>query len=114
MDDNQIISLYHERKETAIKETEKKYGAYCHEIALRLLDREEDAKECVNDTYLAAWNAMPPQWPRWQEDQEDNRIVILSRRRRIPSGSAASSTKGIPRHCVPQNDIRKECNYGTG
>ncbi len=63
MEDGTIIKLYWERSQQAIAESEKKYGPYCHTIARRILDREEDAEECVNDTWLHAWNAMPPQRP---------------------------------------------------
>lgn len=63
MEDGKIIDLYWARSQLAISESEKKYGSYCHTIARRILDREEDAEECVNDTWLHAWNAMPPQRP---------------------------------------------------
>lgn len=63
MDDKQIIELYFERNEQAIKETDVKYGAFCHRIAMNILDIHEDAEECVNDTYLNAWNSMPPHRP---------------------------------------------------
>ena len=64
MEDKMIVDLYWERSEAAIAETEKKYGKYCHTVASRILQSEEDAAECVNDTYLAAWNAMPPHKPQ--------------------------------------------------
>lgn len=63
MEDQQIIQLYWARQEQAIQESERKYGAYCRSIARRILAVEEDAEECVNDTWLHAWNAMPPQRP---------------------------------------------------
>lgn len=63
MDDRAIVELYHRREERAIAETDKKYGGLCRSIALRLLGVREDAEECVNDTWLHAWNAMPPQRP---------------------------------------------------
>lgn len=63
MEDKQIVSLYHARDERAIAETDAKYGKYCHRIAKNLLTIHEDAEECVNDTYLAAWNTMPPEKP---------------------------------------------------
>lgn len=63
MDDRQIIDLYFERSETAISETADKYGKFCHYIAYHILFSEEDSEECVNDTYLRAWNSMPPQRP---------------------------------------------------
>ena len=64
MQDTQIINLYFDRNESAIEETHKKYGAYCHSIALHILQSHEDSQECVNDTWLKAWNAMPPQRPK--------------------------------------------------
>lgn len=63
MDDNQIIDLYWARSENAIAETASKYGAYCHSIASNILNDPQDAEESVNDTYLAAWNTMPPKRP---------------------------------------------------
>lgn len=64
MDDERIIDLYWRRDEQAVTETDTKYGAYCHAIALNILGLREDAEECVNDTYAHAWDAMPPQRPR--------------------------------------------------
>lgn len=63
MDDLAIVELYHRREERAIAETDKKYGGLCRSIALRLLGVREDAEECVNDTYLRAWEAIPPARP---------------------------------------------------
>ena len=63
MDDHQIIDLYWQRNECAINETRKKYGAYCRSIAYNILSSTEDAQECENDTYYAAWNAIPPHRP---------------------------------------------------
>ena len=63
MEDNMIIDLYWARDQRAVAESEDKYGAYCRSIAQGILDRREDAEECVNDTWLRAWNAMPPQRP---------------------------------------------------
>lgn len=63
MRDNEIINLYWEREETAITESENKYGSYCHTISYNILHNDEDAEECVNDTWLGAWKSMPPQRP---------------------------------------------------
>ncbi|MBR1770956.1 MAG: sigma-70 family RNA polymerase sigma factor [Lachnospiraceae bacterium] len=63
MDDRQIVDLYWQRNEAAITETEHKYGRYCFSIANHILRDTEDARECVNDTYLGAWNAIPPHRP---------------------------------------------------
>ena len=63
MDDLKIIELYFERDEQAIKETDKKYGKLCHSIAYNILKNNEDSEECVNDTYVGVWNAVPPTRP---------------------------------------------------
>lgn len=63
MEDSRIIDLYWERSESAITETSNKYGRYCYFISHNILHSDEDAEECVNDTYLRAWNAMPPNHP---------------------------------------------------
>ncbi|MBP3352550.1 MAG: RNA polymerase sigma factor [Lachnospiraceae bacterium] len=64
MEDNQIVELYFQRDADAIKETDSKYGSYCFAIADSILHNKEDSEECVNDTWLSAWNAMPPQRPK--------------------------------------------------
>lgn len=64
MEDTQIIALYWEKNADAISETAKKYGAYCLAVAENILHNAEDSEECVNDTWLHAWNAIPPQRPK--------------------------------------------------
>ena len=64
MDDKRIIDLYWERSESAISETAAKYGGYCFSIAYNILFSKEDSEESVNDTYLTAWNTMPPRRPQ--------------------------------------------------
>ena len=63
MEDSKIVELYWQKNADAIKETDSKYGAYCFAIADNILRNKEDSEECVNDTWLNAWNAMPPQKP---------------------------------------------------
>ena len=63
MEDSRIVDLYWQRSETAITETSKKYSRYCYYISFNILYNNEDAEECVNDTYLKAWNAMPTKRP---------------------------------------------------
>lgn len=63
MEDREIIELYNARSESAIFHTDEKYGHYCRAIAFNILQNDEDAEECVNDTYLRAWNTIPPQMP---------------------------------------------------
>ena len=64
MEDSKIVTLYWERSQRAIAETAKKYGAYCYRIAHNILHNEQDAEECVNDTWVRAWGAIPPQEPQ--------------------------------------------------
>ncbi|MBQ7338681.1 MAG: RNA polymerase sigma factor [Clostridia bacterium] len=61
--DNAIVEMYHARDEQAIAESARKYGKYCHSIAYAILHNDEDAEECVNDTYIKAWESMPPHRP---------------------------------------------------
>ncbi len=63
MDDAKIVQLYWDRNEQAIPATADKYGNYCTSIAKNILSNHEEAEECVNDTYLNAWNSMPPHRP---------------------------------------------------
>lgn len=63
MGDPEIIELYFARDEQAIRETDAKYGKLCHRIAYNILNNREDAEECVNDTYVGVWNAIPPARP---------------------------------------------------
>ena len=72
MDDRKIIELYFDRNEQAIKETDEKYGKLCHRIAYNILNDPEDSEECVSDTYMGAWNAIPPTRP-------DNFMAFLCR-----------------------------------
>lgn len=64
MDDQEIIDLYLQRNEQAVKETESKYNSYCFRIANNILSISEDAEECVNDTWVSAWNKIPPIIPK--------------------------------------------------
>ena len=63
MNDLNIIELYFARNEEAIKQTDIKYGRLCHSIAYNILNNNEDSEECVNDTYIGVWNAIPPTKP---------------------------------------------------
>lgn len=90
MEDRDIVQLYWDRDERAIPATSEKYGSYCRSIARNILRSREDAEECVNDTWLHAWNAMPPHRPdplsvflgkltrnlsfnRWRHDRAEKR-----------------------------------------
>lgn len=110
MEDKDIVALYWAREEQAIDETKLKYGRYCHSIAYNMLHNREDAEECVNDTYLGAWNSMPPHKPellpaflgkitrnlslkRWRCETADKRgggelpLVLEELQECVPSGS---------------------------
>ncbi len=63
MNDKDIIALYLARDEAAIRETEAAHGRFCMSISMGILDSRNDAEECVNDTFLAAWNSIPPADP---------------------------------------------------
>lgn len=72
MNDSEIIELYFQRDEQAIKETDSRYGGLCHLIAYNILNNKEDAEECVSDAYVGVWNAIPPARP-------DNFMAFISR-----------------------------------
>ena len=85
MEDSRIIELYWARDEHAIPETDTKYGPFCRNLSKNILDSIEDAEECVNDTYLRAWNSMPPEKPlnlkAWLGRMVRNISIDLWRRR---------------------------------
>ena len=62
-EDQEIVELYWRRDESAIRETDIKYGRLCHYIAYHILSSDQDCEECVSDTYFAVWNAIPPKRP---------------------------------------------------
>lgn len=64
LQDEKIVELFWNREEAAIWESERQYGKYCYAIAFHVLRAREDSDECVNDTWLRAWNAIPPQRPK--------------------------------------------------
>ena len=92
MEDKDIITLYWERSEEAIRATADKYGGYCAAIIRRVLGDGRDSEECLNDTWLGAWNAMPPQRPE----------RLLQRRpepERLRGGAGgAGGVRGRPAH----------------
>lgn len=64
MEDNEIIELFFQRKESAIKELANKYGHYCGTVAQNILKNSHDTEECLNDSYLAVWDSVPPRKPK--------------------------------------------------
>ena len=83
MEDKEIIALYLAREEAAISATAKKYGNYCYSVAYNILYNNEDAEESVNDTYLGAWNSIPPHKPEVLSSYlgKITRNISLKRRR---------------------------------
>lgn len=107
MEDRNIIELYWMRDESAIAETQKKYGRYCYSIAHNILPQHEDAEECVNDTYFAAWNAIPPGRPNLFSAflGKLTRHISIDKWRRQSAGKRGGSTVSIAleelTQCVP-------------
>ena len=64
MTDESIIDLYFARDSMAIHYSQEQYGNLCHAVASNILPTLEDAQECVNDTWLKAWNSIPPTRPK--------------------------------------------------
>ena len=114
MEDGKIIDLYWARSQQAIAESERKYGPYCHTIARRILDRIEDAEECVNDTWLHAWNAMPPQRPGILSAffGKLTRNLSLDRWRRLRAAKRGGSQVEVALHeledCIPDHSSPEE------
>lgn len=65
MEDEKIIELFWNRNEEALVQTNRKYGSFCYGIAHNILKNEEDAEECVNDTWLKVWLVIPPKRPEF-------------------------------------------------
>lgn len=88
MTDQEIIALYFARDEQAIVETDRRYGTTCMRTAMRILESRPDAEECVNDTYLKAWNSIPPERPN----------VLVAFLCRITRNMAITRYRAIHRH----------------
>jgi len=63
IEDEKIIEMFFERSEQGIRELDIKYGKVCHKLSYNIVNSRQDAEECVNDTYLRAWNSIPPKRP---------------------------------------------------
>lgn len=90
MEDQKIIKLYLERNEDAVAHTERKYTKYCRSIAIHILHIPEDVEEAINDTWLAAWNSIPPHIPKCLQ-------TFLGRLTRNISLKSVRSEKAIKR-----------------
>lgn len=108
--DSEIIGLYRERSKRAIEESGAKYGAYCYKVANNILCSREDSEECVNDTWLCAWNTIPPKCPERLKMffAKITRNLSLDRLRREGAkkrggGETALSIEELS-ECIPGND----------
>lgn len=118
MDDGAIISLYWERSERAIEATQEKYGAYCLSVACGILRSRAEAEECVNDMYLRAWEAMPPERParlpaflgRITRNLALDRLKIRARQKR--GGGQLTLALEELGECVPAGDDPAKCVDG--
>ena len=116
MEDNEIIELYWKRNEVAIPETDKKYGKYCCKIAHNILTNIEDSEECVNDTYLRVWNAIPPKRPSVFKAflAKITRNLALDK---YDSKTAQKRNNSMDlvyeelEDCIPTNSMEKEIEY---
>lgn len=107
LSDEEIIGLYWQREERAIKETDYKYGHYLYTIANNILRNGMDSEECLNDTYLGTWNAIPPQRPTLLQ-------AFLSKiTRRIALGRIRKNhaARRIPSELVVSLDELDECMH---
>lgn len=65
MEDNKLLELFFDRNEEAIRHTDQAYGRRLHTLAMVIVKNDQDAQECVSDTYLRTWNSIPPQRPKY-------------------------------------------------
>ncbi len=110
MEDKEIVDLYWLRSESAISETRSKYGKYCYAIAYNILCNIEDSEECVNDTYLRAWNSMPQHRPSVLKTflGKITRNLALNRYKVLSAGKRDHGRVPLAldelRECVPGED----------
>ena len=110
MEDHLIVDLYWQRNENAILETEAKYGRYLHSISYQILMNDEDAEECVNETYHDAWRSMPPHRPSVLSAF----LGKITRRISIDTWRAYNAEKRGGGELALALDELEECVSGTG
>ena len=115
MEDQHIVELYWARDEEAIRHTADRYGQYCSAIAYNILSVREDSEECVNDTYLDAWNSMPPHRPNVLSaflGKITRRIAIdrwrVSRAQKRGGGEMALALDELSECVAAQSDVTRE------
>ena len=104
LSDKDIVDLYWDRDEKAIDETDKKYGKYLYTIAYNIIHSRLDCEECLNDTYLGTWNAIPPQKPASLQ----NFLSRITRNIAIDKYRERSASKRIPSELVESLDELSE------
>ena len=116
MTDEKIIALFFSRDEAALERVAEKYGAYCFTIANNILENQQDSEECVNDTYLAAWQSIPPEKPK-QLSSYLGRIVrnfALMRYRKDRAGKRGGAVTEISLELMTltpdDTDLAAECD----
>ncbi len=108
MDDARIIELYFERDEMAISETRNKYGRLLMHIANNILSSDADAEECVDDTYVRTWNAIPPERPTMLSAflSKITRNLAINRYRKSKREKRMTDTEHVYEEiaeCIPDN-----------
>lgn len=116
MENQKILDLFFQRSQRAIEETDKKYGSYLYKIAHNILSDREDSKECVNDTYFGAWNAIPPKRPGFLGAflGKMTRYISIDRWRKRTAkqrggGEILRSLEEL-QECIAANDLEQEIN----
>lgn len=110
MDDSRIVELYLQRDEQAIRQTTEKYGSRLRALAYGIVNDRQTAEECENDTYMAAWNAIPPHEPRtylYAFLARITRHISLNRcrdRSRLKRGTFISELSAEMEQCIPAPD----------
>ncbi len=107
MEDDTIVSLFLERSENAVRETQKQYGQLIRTAAMRILRCEADAEECENDVYMAIWNRIPPERPnclkafllKITRNQALKRYEYLTAEKRSPSAAVSLDELGECADC---------------
>ena len=107
MEDSKILDLYWDRDEQAIAESKQKYGSMLRSLAYHILHNREDSEECENDTYLGAWNAIPPARPGNLSAflAKMVRNIAITRHRANSAGKRGSGEAAVSLHeldeCIP-------------
>ena len=108
MEDERIIELYNKRSEDAIAATQEKYGSACYAVAFGILENREDSEECVNDTYIHTWGAIPPDMPSHLGAylRKITRRLAIDRYRKRNADKRITATVVIDElsECIPSDD----------